>query len=338
MIGRTQTATDSTIDGSHQLSPGVVPVDTNSDRMVFIRFPLTAATVTQPEAGASSHWHEMHRDFRYKDGMFAGLRGFGGYSPTPSLPRRAAHRFLQRPYRLLGRNLARFPEADRAASAIVRRQDRAYDLDALRQALTAALLLEKSAGRLTPGSIAAVIGDGFGMLASLLLALAPGVRTINVNLSKTLLVDLVFLSKAAPDLKFALATGSAGLRTLLDDPTVRAIGLRAEDAQLLADCRVDLAINVVSMQEMDPPVIAGYFAALRAGDGPPVTFYCCNRLEKTLPDGTVVRFNDYPWSGADRILLDEPCPWNQTFYTWRPPLYRPYDGPIWHRLAILAKE
>ena len=65
-------------------------------------------------------------------------------------------------------------------------------------------------------------------------------------------------------------------------------------------------------------------------------FYCANRVEKTLPDGTLVRFEEYPWSSHDTVLLNELCPWHQDFYTMRPPFYRPYDGPIMHRIAKLS--
>lgn len=297
-----------------------------------------AAAAAQPETSASSHWQEMHRDFRYRDGDFSGLRGFGGYAPSPGLLRAAAHRLLQIPIRRMGAKLDAFPAVDRKAAEIVRRQDRAYDLDVLRQALTAALLLEKVPDRLRPGAVVAVIGDGFGMLGALLLSLAPGVKLILVNLDRTLLVDLVFLSRARPDLKFGLAAGPEGLSQLVTDPQTRAIALRASDSGLLAGCPLAIAVNIVSMQEMNPQAIAGYFSAMRAGEGPPTAFYCCNRLEKTLPDGVVVRFREYPWSPRDSVFLDELCPWNQRFYTRRPPFYRAYDGPIWHRLALLAKE
>jgi len=60
--------------------------------------------------------------------------------------------------------------------------------------------------------------------------------------------------------------------------------------------------------------------------------------KKMLPGGGVLKLDDYPWSASDRILVDELCPWSQTFYTWRPPIYRPYDGPIRHRLTFLAKS
>ena len=91
------------------------------------------------------------------------------------------------------------------------------------------------------------------------------------------------------------------------------------------------------MQEMDPPVIAAYFEDLRviASQGQ-LFFYCCNREEKTLPDGTVTCFAGYTWHEGDQILVDELCPWNQQHYSLRPPFYRPYDGPIRHGLLIAA--
>ncbi len=90
------------------------------------------------------------------------------------------------------------------------------------------------------------------------------------------------------------------------------------------------------MQEMDPLVIAAYFDDLRAiAAQREVVFYCCNRKEKTLPDGTVTRFSAYPWTPSDQILVDELCPWHQHYYALRPPFYRPYDGPIQHRLVTL---
>ena len=67
-----------------------------------------------------------------------------------------------------------------------------------------------------------------------------------------------------------------------------------------------------------------------------LAFYCCNREEKRLPDGTITRFADYPWRGSDRVLVDERCPWHQRHYRFRPPFYRPFDGPTRHRLALLA--
>ena len=62
-------------------------------------------------------------------------------------------------------------------------------------------------------------------------------------------------------------------------------------------------------------------------------FYCCNREEKTLPDGTIVKFDNYPWHLSSEIQEDELCPWSQKYYSPRPPFYRNYLGPIRHRLV-----
>ena len=93
------------------------------------------------------------------------------------------------------------------------------------------------------------------------------------------------------------------------------------------------------MQEMDPPVIEKYFNNLRsAAVNKEIHFYCANREEKILPDGTLTRFSKYPWSSKDKVKVDELCPWHQSTYSYKPPFYRPLDGPIRHRLVKLAPQ
>ncbi|OUR64416.1 hypothetical protein A9Q79_08025 [Methylophaga sp. 42_25_T18] len=65
-------------------------------------------------------------------------------------------------------------------------------------------------------------------------------------------------------------------------------------------------------------------------------FYCCNRVEKQLPDGEVVLFEQYGWSLDDMILDDELCPWYKQYPASLPPFWRSFDGPIRHRLVRLA--
>lgn len=283
------------------------------------------------DASASSHWRAMHEGFSYRDGKFSGLRGFGG-ALTPRGPLHAlAHRLLQRPLRALGVNLRRFAEFDAALAGAARKQGRIYDQEMLRQALVLARVLEF--GDLPAGPVA-VIGDGFGSLSTLLLLALPGSKVVAVNLAKTLLTDVLYCRAAVPGLGVALAVDEASYRGALADPKIRLVALCADDAALLGGAPLAAAFNVASMQEMDPPVIARYFALLRqAGTG---LFYCCNREEKLLPDGTVTRFSDYAWSPKDGVLLDELCPWHDFYYLLRPPFYFTYDGPVRHRLARLA--
>jgi len=71
--------------------------------------------------------------------------------------------------------------------------------------------------------------------------------------------------RSHPGARFALAADAAELAAALADPDMRAIALNATDTPLLADCFLDVAANVVSMREMTPVAVAGYFDALRRG-------------------------------------------------------------------------
>ena len=83
-------------------------------------------------------------------------------------------------------------------------------------------------------------------------------------------------------------------------------------------------------------MINNYFDAMRT-----ITvgsyFYCVNREEKTLPDGSVIRFNDYPWQSSEIPVggIDGLCPWYQEYPSSSPTFWKPFDGPHLHRLIKL---
>ena len=108
--------------------------------------------------------------------------------------------------------------------------------------------------------------------------------------------------------------------------------IEAENYSLLENLEVDLFINIASMQEMNPKVIDNYFKYMRSSKKSPCYFYCCNRLEKELPDGTITKFINYPWEDSDYVLIDDLCPLYQKFISSKPPFFRDYDGPTQHRL------
>ena len=87
-----------------------------------------------------------------------------------------------------------------------------------------------------------------------------------------------------------LATDGREYRDALEDPAVRVVLVQAAHAAFLKQCPISLAINIASMQEMDPPVINDYFDLVRAAPGQRTAFHCCNRIEKVLSDGTRIRF------------------------------------------------
>lgn len=307
-----------------------------------------AAESTQEDPAASSHWEEFHRDFQFLGTGFDGLKGFGGNDPPYVGIRGAFVRLLQRRFRAMGQELPRYPEFDRCAEGITRTQGRAHDIDVMRQSLTLSLIGSRTQAVGTDKTTA-VIGDGFGSMTTLLLATRSAARVVLVNLSRTLLVDLwyirlwmgtdvfeesVHLVRTTAEMVETIA------RTESSDPHVpHVIALRAQDHGLIPECPLDLALNMVSFQEMDPPVIGEYFDALRTAAAlRPLVLYCCNREDKRLPDGTVTRFAEYPWSTSDQVILDELCPWHQEYYSVRPPFYRAYDGPIRHRIVAMSSN
>ncbi len=114
-----------------------------------------------------------------------------------------------------------------------------------------------------------------------------------VNIIRTLIVDLSFIQTALPDIGIALPTDNTGFDHAMNDDRVAVIALKADDDQLFQGARVNLAVNIASMQEVNPPTIANCFPALRQESGEPIYVYWCNREDKYLQDGTSVRFDDY---------------------------------------------
>jgi hypothetical protein len=113
--------------------------------------------------------------------------------------------------------------------------------------------------------------------------------------------------------------------------------------------RIDCAINIASMQEMNSYSIAAYFSFLRKRSGHHSRFYCVNRERKVLPGGEVASFDQYPWHDDDTIFVDEQCPYYTHFFGLRTrsegpklfgmrvPFINYFDGPHRHRLAKLSE-
>ena len=156
-----------------------------------------------------------------------------------------------------------------------------------------------------------------------------------VNLTKTLLIDVhflkIWLGKEAFQSSVSLVTNKQDLTQCMSDKDNKIIVIEAKNQELIKDCGIDLFINIASMQEMNPKIINQYFNDLKNSNNKPY-FYCCNREKKTLPDGTIVKFSDYPWGDAS-IVLDELCPWYLDFYNKTPPFFHNYDGLIRHRIV-----
>jgi hypothetical protein len=296
----------------------------------------------------SSHWRDIgvvsteHPLKKDPFDLVYGARGFSMVGPIGSVSmkvspfHRIMHAILQFPIRRHGGAFPSFKSVDKAAASILRRQARAYDKDVLRHTMTMAMLLDNLPLRDNPDPIV-VIGDGFGTMASLIMETLPDTTVILVNLTKTLLVDLAFLYKAFPDSGYAYVETPGDIQAAVADPAVKVVAVRADFSSLLQSVPIALGINIFSMMEMDPPVTAKYFEYLRKSPASTRTaFYCCNRDEKRIEDGTITRFLEYPWHSEDEILLDGQSPWDTLAYRARPPFYYRLNS-VRHRLAWLSK-
>jgi hypothetical protein len=292
----------------------------------------------QQDPKSSSHWDLYHSDFRFDDGEFSGVGGFGGVGREYTGLKKIVHYVFQTPFRRMAKKFPKFNAINESAKDILSKdkQDKGYNLDVLRQVISLAYLEEKKAVK--EKGMSCVIGDGFATMTSLLLEYSNQ-RVVLVNLVKTLLMDLwklKMLLKFEFNNQVAVVTSESDMLKVLAETEGRSftIVVEAENHQLMQLCPIDLTINIASMQEMNPVVVSEYFTNISiAAKSNSSLFYCCNRENKVLPDGTVVDFEKYPWSLANKILDDELCPWHLKYYSIKPPFYHNYDGPIRHRLA-----
>ena len=296
--------------------------------------------------GASSHWQALSRQFKVivdSAGTIQTLVGSGfGESDRAS----SASRILSAIGNFVHLHMIRAPGLRTEiplAKGVVREMGLYFSQDAFRQACTdwflGVAIKRGTTPHFLPNTIL-VIGDGHGILSALLHRRFPRARILLVDLGAILLFQAAYLAKAFPSATHAL--------TDEDSAGACEAGFSycpADQIESLPDGNVDLAVNVASMQEMTPAVVAAYFRLLR--ERRTKMFYCCNRLEKRLPGGELLRFMDYPWSPADSHLIDEACPWHQWFFgrSRTPhvriagiplPLMHRYDGMHWHRLTLLS--
>lgn len=284
------------------------------------------------ESVSSSHWDKYHENFRYELNSLRGVQGFGHLNRNYGFISDYIHKFFQKKYRKIVSQNFLFKQIDDSAFKITKTQNRANNLDVLRQSLTLDFLNHKIDFKKINQTV--IIGDGFGTMTTLLLENKLSKQIILVNLRKTLLVDLLYINKIIGEKRFdeevILVEDIKNLSKIEDNHKI--IALEAENYNILSFLEKDLVLNIASFQEMDLAVIINYFKYLYKQKSKSFYFYLCNREEKFLPDGSLIRFKDYPFNPNDIIITDELCPWHQDFYSFKPPFIRLYDGPTRHQL------
>ena len=284
------------------------------------------------ESVSSSHWDKYHENFRYELNSLKGVQGFGHLNKNYGFLSDYIHKFFQKKYRKIASQNFLFKQIDYSAFNITKIQKRANNLDVLRQTLTLDFLNQKIDFKKINRTV--IIGDGFGTMTTLLLENKLSKQIFLVNLRKTLLVDLLYLKRIIGEKRFdeevILVEEIKNLSKIENKHKI--IALEAENYNILSFVEKDLVLNIASFQEMDLGVIKNYFEYLYKQKNKSFYYYICNREEKFLPDGSLIRFEDYPFNPNDFIITDELCPWHQDFYTFKPPFKRLYDGPTRHQL------
>lgn len=284
------------------------------------------------EKVSSSFWNYYHKDFKFENGHLSGLIGFGALTKPYKWPTKNIHYMFQWIFRNMAVDNKFFKKIDKKANEIASLQDRANNLDVIRQSLTISFLNKKISFKKIDEVV--VIGDGFATMTSLLIENKLAKRVYFINLRKTLLVDIIFLKKTIGDKRFEqeliLINSKDSINSI--KRCHKYVAIEAENFELLKYLNKDLVINIASFQEMTKETINDYFKFIYNKNGKSFYFYLCNREEKELPDGEKIKFINYNFKPDDLILVDELCPWHQFFYTKYPPFLKRYDGPTRHQL------
>ncbi len=218
-----------------------------------------------------------------------------------------------------------------------------FSFDCFKQMYSLALIKKHIADDIKlKRSVFLIIGDGYGFLSSLIKTAFPNSTVILIDIGKTLLFQAYYCQRVHPNC----------IHQLIDEKSDLAnIDFLYCPAEKLENIRwnYDVAINIVSMQEMNWPSIEKYFSFLRKKSNKGSLFYCCNREVKILPDGEKLEFFKYPWEKTDKFIIDEYCPWYRYFFSRtkvknglqilgaRIPFVNYFDGLIYHRLVVFKK-
>ena len=237
-----------------------------------------------------------------------------------------------------------------AAQALCQKMNRPMTFEVFQQVCSLELLKRNLSERMRKKRLNILfIGDGYGILAALWKQSFPNSTLILVDLGEVLLFQAHYCQRAHPNYRHVLVGHAT------EPEQADFIYCPAEEMDQLYRFQYDVAVNIVSMHEMNFPTISRYFDLLRARFHEDNLFYCCNRERKHLIGGEETHFMDYPWKKSDKILLDEFCPWHQYYFSPYTAISGPRIGPfkipgihfydypsvrwgrIWHRLAVLAK-
>ena len=184
---------------------------------------------------------------------------------------------------------------------------------------------------INPPSNLCVIGDGKCNFVIGALLTFPHSRIFSINLSETLINDYMILKdmKILDDNKIQVIENVDD--EILSDKKLILIPSHLKES--LLDKNINLFVNIASFQEMTIDEINNYFRIIKSNKS---LFYCCNREYKKLDGGEELYFDNYPWGDITKKIYED-CPWYQTYYQFKYPFIRKFNGNIKHCLIDYSK-
>ena len=201
-------------------------------------------------------------------------------------------------------------------------QNRLVDFDIIKHAFILKILDEKN---LLRGKICS-IGDGKANFVSGCLVLSKNTTLYSVNLPQALMQDYLIIKKFhILDDSFIKVVNNEKDLTLKN---IRLFLIPTQNKFFLKKSGINLFTNIVSFQEIPKSETKLYFDIIKNNKS---FFYCCNQTAKKMYDGTVIKYNEYPW-GDGKKIFEEDCSFYKKYCSLKPPFIHKKKGKIIHSL------
>jgi putative sugar O-methyltransferase len=262
----------------------------------------------------SSYWKININKFDFRDPE--SFLNSGSFTKR-STKQKIFHYLNQRLFfsKLLGINIFK-TDIYKNSIKIAKKQNRVLDYDFLRMVFTYYFIVEIK--KLNFQRIC-IIGDGKSTLTSIFRTMHPSIEIFYVNLIETTIQDYLTLSQS----KIINEKDHIIVQNKNDLNFKKKLYLIPSfNADFLKDKGINLFINICSFQEMEQNILEKYFEIISSNKS---ILYHCNRLEKKLDHGHIVRTDQYPIKNG-KVILNEQCPWHSFYYV--PYFKKKYFGGV----------
>jgi hypothetical protein len=208
---------------------------------------------------------------------------------------------------------------------LCKKQKRLFDLNLIINSIVLKILQDRN---LLTGKIC-TIGDGKANFVSGCLFLKESsIKIYSVNLPQALIQDYIILNKfnLIEDKLIKVVNAEEDLL----DKDINLFLIPVQNKFFLDKKNINLFVNTSSFQEMPINETRDYFNIIKSNEA---FLYCLNREEKIMYDGTSIRYKDYNFHLAKKIIFEEEAKFQRYFYNLRPPMVHRKKTKMIHTLA-----